>query len=116
MAPNGKPPRSDGERAWRNTLFVLSASMAGFALVDIDAGRLASALGDAGVSLLMVSLMPQFPFVRAIVGDRNRRPSREELLRDIERVREQSPWAERAGTAGWVLLGASLVLRAIGIS
>jgi hypothetical protein len=38
------------------------------------------------------------------------------LLRDLEHVRTQSPWAETVSAAGWLLLGASLVLRAFGVS
>jgi hypothetical protein len=110
--PVAKP--SAGERVWRNALFVLSASMAALALVDLDAGRMAGALGDAGVACLMLSLLPQFRLVRAIVAASERPRPREELLRDIERVRTRDPWADHAGAAGWMLLAASLVLRVLG--
>ncbi len=48
-----KPPPSAEqdrlERLWRNVFFGLSALMAASALVDLEAGRLAGAAGDAGV-------------------------------------------------------------------
>ena len=56
------------ERLWRTLFFCFSAVMAGFALVELDAGRPAGAAGDAGVSCLMLSLLNQFPVIRAIVG------------------------------------------------
>ncbi|HXF47042.1 MAG TPA: hypothetical protein VNK91_13080 [Burkholderiaceae bacterium] len=110
--PAAKP--SPGERAWRSVLFVLSAAMAALAAVDLDAGRLAGALGDSGVACLMLSLLPQFPFVRALVAASERPRPREELLRDLERVRPRNPWADRAGAAGWMLLASSFVLRVFG--
>lgn len=107
------------------TLFVLSAAMAGSALVDFDAGRVGNALGDLGVSVLMLSMMVQFPFLRAIVkasGEQDGRSpervrkQREELLKQAEQVRAANPWADRAGRAGWTLLALSLVLRISGIA
>lgn len=122
-----KPPSlpTKGERVWRMTLFVLSAAMAASALVDFDAGRVGKALGDLGVSVLMLSMMVQFPFLRAIVkasgeqdgGSPERvRKQREELLKQAEQVRAANPWADRAGRAGWTLLALSLVLRVSGIA
>jgi hypothetical protein len=90
--------------------------MAAYALVQLGSGRFAGALGDIGVACLMVSLIPQFPFVRAILAGSTRSRSEDQLLRDLEHVRTQSPWAETVSAAGWLLLGASLVLRAFGIS
>ena len=72
------------ERLWRNAFFGGSALMAAFALVDLDAGRYAAAAGDAGVSCLLLSLMNQFPLVRAIVGATSRGGSPEELQREID--------------------------------
>jgi hypothetical protein len=121
-----KPPQpTQGERIWRWTLFVLSAAMAASALVDFEAGRLGKALGDLGVSVLMLSMMVQFPFLRAVVkasGDHETgtpervRKQREELLKQAEQVRASNPWAEHAGRAGWTLLAVSLVLRISGVA
>jgi len=113
---------SPGERVWRNVFFVLSAMMTGFALLNLSAGHFAQAIGDLGASLLMLSLIVQFPFVRAIVkaGQENTaaRPQRqrEELIQQAEKLRAANPWAEYAGRAGWVLLGFSLVLRVVGVN
>ena len=60
-------PRVSGERIWRSTFFFLSAMLAGLALVQFDAGRWAHGMGDLGASVLMLSVMVQFPFLRAIV-------------------------------------------------
>lgn len=118
-------PPSNGERTWRGILFVLSAAMAASALADFDAGRLGKALGDLGVSVLMLSMMVQFPFLRAVVkasgeqdsGSPERvRKQREELMKQAEQVRAANPWAEHAGRAGWALLAVSLVLRIGGIA
>jgi hypothetical protein len=118
-------PPSNGERIWRGILFVLSAAMAASALADFDAGRLGKALGDLGVSVLMLSMMVQFPFLRAVVkasgeqesGSPERvRKQREELMKQAEQVRAANPWAEHAGRAGWALLAVSLVLRIGGIA
>jgi hypothetical protein len=109
-------PRSDGERLWRRSFYLLSAAMAAYALVQLDAGRMAGALGDVGVTCLMLSLIPQFPFVRAIIAGARRHHSEQQLLRDLEQVRTQSPWAETASAAGWLLLGMSFVLRAFGVA
>jgi AmiR/NasT family two-component response regulator len=103
------------ERTWRNVFFYLSAVMGALALVDFDAGRFVHGLGDAGVACLMVSLMTQFPFVQAIVRAESRTKSRDELLREVEKLRSAHPWAERLSAAGWLLLLTSLILRAVGV-
>jgi hypothetical protein len=113
-----RPDRSDEpahERTWRNVFFCLSAVMGALALVDFDAGRFAHGLGDAGVACLMVSLMTQFPFLQAIVRADPRTKSRDELLREAEKLRSAHPWAERLSAAGWLLLLTSLILRAGGL-
>ncbi len=110
----GRP--DSAEALWRNTFFGLSALMGAFALLDFDAGRWAGGLGDAGVACLLLSLMTQFPFIRAVVGAASRgSKSRDELMREAERLRLSNPWAERLATAGWSLLLASIVLRALGV-
>ena len=109
-------PRTDGERFWRRAFYFLSAAMAAYAFVQLGLGRFAGALGDIGMACLMISLIPQFPFVRAIVAGARRRHSDEQLLRDLERVRTHNSWAETASAAGWLLLGASFVLRAFGVA
>jgi len=118
-------PPSTGERAWRVALFVLSAAMAASALVDFDAGRFGKAVGDLGVAVLMLSMMVQFPFLRAVVkasGEQDNgspervRKQREELMKKAEQVRASNPWADYAGRAGWALLAISLILRIGGIA
>lgn len=106
----------DGERLWRAVFFVLSAGMAAHALVQLIGGRVAGSVGDFGVTCLLVSLIPQFPFVRAILGHGSRARAEEQLLRDLDRVRTASPWVETVSAAGWLLLGASFLLRALGIA
>lgn len=124
MSKRANPP-SNGERVWRGVLFVLSAAMAASAMASLDAGNLGKALGDLGVSVLMLSMMVQFPFLRAVVkasgekegGSPERvRKQREELMKQAEQVRAANPWAEHAGRAGWALLAVSLVLRIGGIA
>ena len=116
---------SNGERIWRSVLFVLSAAMAASALVDVYAGRFGKGLGDLGAAVLMLSMMVQFPFLRAVVkasGEQDSaspervRKQREELMKQAEQVRTANPWADRAGRAGWVLLAVSLVLRISGVA
>ncbi len=109
-------PRTDGERSWRAFFYLMSAAMLGYALVQLTSGRFAGALGDAGVACLMVSLIPQFPFVRAILTRNERERPEDQMLRDLERVRAHSPWAETVSAAGWVLLGTSFLLRAFGLA
>jgi hypothetical protein len=115
MPPRPAPPAGQGEVLWRNVFFYLSAAMAAFALVDLDAGRIAHALGDAGIACLMLSLMTQFPFVRVIVAASKQAKPREDVLREVQRLKEANPWADRLSRGGWTLLAASLVLRAIGV-
>lgn len=115
MPQRSAPSASQGENLWRNSFFYLSALMAAFALVDFDAGRLAHGLGNGGIACLMLSLMTQFPFLRAIVAASKEAKPRDELLREVQRLKEGNPWGERLGFAGWTLLAASLVLRAIGV-
>jgi hypothetical protein len=114
---NRRPDGENGGRegVWRKTCFGLSALMAAFALVDLDAGRLAGAAGNAGVCCLMLSLLNQFPIVRAIVRAATRRASRDELQRESEKLRGAQPWTERLARVGWALLFASLALRALGV-
>jgi hypothetical protein len=122
----GKPtPPSNGERIWRMALFFLSAAMAASALVDFEAGRVGNGLGDLGVSVLMLSMMVQFPFLRAVIkassGQEKTSPERvrkqrEELMKEAEQVRSANPWADYAGRAGWALLAISLVLRIGGVA
>lgn len=116
---------SSGERTWRAVLFFLSAALTASALVDFEAGRLGNGLGDLGASVLMLSLMVQFPFLRAVIKvsaeqdkaspDRLRK-QREELMKQAEQVRTANPWADYAGRAGWALLAISLVLRIGGVA
>ena len=117
--------KSKAERLWRSTLFVLSAAIAASALVDFDAGSFGKGLGDLGAAILLLSMMVQFPFLRAVVkasreqesaSPERLRKQRDELMQQAERVRTANPWAERAGRAGWVLLGLSLVLRISGVA
>jgi hypothetical protein len=118
-SPSAPRPPSPGEALWRNVFFYLSALMAALAMVDLDAGRVAHAMGDGGVACLMLSLLNQFPFVRAMVssGVRDGSPkSRGDLLREAERLRAAHPWSDRLGAAGWMLMLASLVLRAFGVA
>jgi len=103
------------ERLWSSLFFCFSAVMGAFALVSFDAGRLAGAAGDAGVSCLMLSLGSQFPMVRAIVGAASRQVSPAKLQEEAERVRSAHPWSERIAAAGWSLLFGSLLLRALGV-
>jgi hypothetical protein len=110
------PPTGEGERIWRRAFYLLSAAMGAYALSQLGVGRLANALADVGMTSLMISLIPQFPFVRAILASARRQQSQKELLEDLERVRTQSPWAETASAAGWLFLGASFVLRAFGVA
>lgn len=110
-------PVTQGERVWRQAFFVFSALMAALAMIDFDAGRFAQGLGDAGVACLMLSLMGQFPFLRAMVAAGSRdapTQAREELMREAERLRLANPWAGRLSHAGWMLLLASLTLRLTG--
>lgn len=124
MTAKPSPP-SNGERIWRVALFVLSAAMAASALVDFEAGRLGKGLGDLGASVLMLSMMVQFPFLRAVIkvsGEQETaspdrvRKQREELVKQAEQVRAANPWADYAGRAGWALLAISLVLRVGGVA
>ncbi len=109
-------PQSPQERTWRRVFFYLSAVMGALATVDFDAGRLVHGLGDAGVACLLLSLMAQFPFVQAIVRADAHARSREELQREMEKLRAAQPWADRVSAAGWTLLLASLILRAAGVA
>ena len=118
-------PPSNGERIWRSAMFFLSAAMAASALVDFEAGRLGKGLGDLGASVLMLSMMVQFPFLRAVLkasGEQEKsspervRKQREELMKEAEQVRTSNPWADYAGRAGWALLAISLVLRIGGVA
>jgi len=102
------------ERLWRVLFFWFSAVMAGLALVELDAGRLAGAAEDTGVSCLMLSLITRFPVVRAIVGAAAKRTSPSELQRETERLRSTQPWTEHLANVGWTLLLGSLILRALG--
>lgn len=119
--PRGQPP-TPGERAWHMVFFVLSATLAALALVEFEAGRISHALGDLGAAVLMISLMSQYPFIRAVIrasaeddGSPERaRRRHEELMRQAAELKAAHPWSDRAGRAGWVLLGISLVLRFTG--
>ncbi len=117
----GQPPTS-GERAWRSVFFVLSATLAALALVEFDAGRFSHAVGDLGAAVLMISLISQYPFIRAVIrasaeddGSPEKAQRRhEELMRKAAELKAAHPWSDRAGRAGWILLGISLVLRFTG--
>jgi hypothetical protein len=118
-APFRKPPISaptPGEAMWRNGFFYFSAFMGALAMVDLDAGRLAHAMGDAGVACLLLSLMSQFPFLRAVTRQDATPEARERLMAEAERFRAQNPWSDRFSRAGWTLLLSSLALRAVGLA
>jgi hypothetical protein len=109
-------PGDVNERLWRGLLFGFSAMMGAFALVDLEAGRVANAAGDAGVVCLMLSLMHQFPLVRSIISDAaKKKVSAAEMQRQTERIRVTHPWSERMAAVGWTLLFGSLILRAMGV-
>ncbi|MCU0949844.1 MAG: hypothetical protein MUC68_01970 [Burkholderiaceae bacterium] len=123
--PRSQPPRrpaaeahaTPGERLWRSGFFYASAVMGAMALVDFDAGRLAHGLGDAGIACLMLSLMTQFPFVRAVMqagGREAPEQARQALLHEAEKLRAEHPWADRLNRTGWMLLLTSLALRLLG--
>ena len=120
--PTQVPPPTAGERIWRNVFFLLSAALAGLALVQFEAGRLARGLGDLGAAVLMLSLISQFPFIRAVIrasaddaaSPEKARRRHEELMRQAAELKAAHPWSDMAGRAGWVLLGISLVLRFTG--
>ena len=111
-----------GERVWSHSFFALSAILAAMALVQFSAGHFALGLGDLGASILMLSLMSQFPFLRAIVrasAEENASPERirrrrEELLQQAAQLKAAHPWSDVAGRTGWILLGVSLVMRVVG--
>lgn len=125
MNPPRNPPsaKTSAERAWRNTFFVLSAVMCALALVEFDAGRFPHGLGHLGVAVLTLSMMVQFPFVRAIVQASTQQAGsqtdstkrRQQLLEQAAKLRAGNPWAYHAGRAGWTLLAISLLLRALGV-
>ena len=115
MTPSREEQALAHERLWHGMFFGLSATMGAFALVELDAGRMAGAAGDAGVSCLMLSLMNRFPILRAIVGSASRRASPEDLAREVERLRSAHPWTERVAAVGWTLLFGSLMLQALGL-
>lgn len=122
IRPPGRPGAqrqpTQGERLWRSSFFYFSALMAALALVDFSAGRFAQGLGDAGVACLMLSLMTQFPFVRAVLELGNRGASDksgEALQQEAERLRAENPWVERMSNLGWILLLCSLFLRVTGM-
>lgn len=110
------PAPTAGEATWRNGFFAFSAAMGALALVDLDAGRLGNAMGDAGIACLLLSLMSQFPFVRAMVRQEPSAQARDRLLAEAERIRAENPWAERFNRAGWTLLLGSLALRLLGVA
>jgi len=120
--PAAAPAASTGQRVWQNTFFLLSAVLGGLALLQFDAGHLAHALGDLGASVLMISLISQYPFVRAVlrasaeegVSPERAKRRQEELMKQAAQLKAEHPWSEMAGRAGWVLLGISLVLRFTG--
>lgn len=98
-------------------MFFFSAAMAAGAFVDLEVGRIASAMGDAGVSCLMFSLMNQFPLVRALLAspETDKTTSKDAIRREAERLREAHPWSERVAAAGWTLFLSSMALRILGV-
>lgn len=115
--PGGGGAPSTGEHLWHSGFFFLSAAMAAAALTDLSAGRVANGLGDLGICCLMLSLMTQFRFVRAVAQAGNTaspEQARAVLQREAEQVRAAHPWAERVNRTGWALLITSLVLRLMG--
>lgn len=111
-------PLSTGERIWRAAFFFLSAASGAAALAAFDAGRWATGLGDVGVTVLMLGLLVQFPFVRAFLtaGSNNSDPAkaREAVLAVAEELRRRFPWTDSASRVGWLLLAGSLALRILG--
>lgn len=113
MNPRPAPPQASAERLWRAAMFYPSSAMAAFALVDLDAGRWAGALGDAGVACLMLSLLPQFPVIRAVLGQASR-ASRGAPATPPPQPKTEG-WSDRLGAAGWMMLTSSFVLRLLGV-
>jgi hypothetical protein len=99
--PAAAPAASTGQRVWQNTFFLLSAVLGGLALLQFDAGHLAHALGDLGASVLMISLIYQYPFVRAVLRAAPKRMS--------PRARETA--AGRTDEAGRAAQGRASVVR-----
>ena len=120
---NELPQVTSGERLWRNTFFVLSASLGALALFDFDAGRFAQGVGNLGAAVLTLSLMVRFPFVRALLkvsAEQKTSPSdiekrRQQLVDQAAKLSADNPWADHAGRAGWTMLAVSLLLRMVGV-
>ena len=118
-----RPQVTSGERLWRNTFFVLSASLGALALLDFDAGRFAHGVGNLGAAVLTLSLMVRFPFVRALLkvsAEQTTSPSdiekrRQQLVDQAAKLSAENPWADHAGRAGWTMLAVSLLLRMMGV-
>lgn len=113
----GAGPPSTGEQLWHYGFFFLSAVMAAAAMSDLTVGRVANGVGDLGICCLMLSLMTQYRFVRAVAQASNTaspEKARAVLQREAEQVRAAHPWAERVNRTGWALLITSLVLRLMG--
>ena len=64
---------------------------------------------------LLLSLMDQFPVVRAVLGAAAKREPPEKLQREAERLRGAYPWSDRLASVGWSLLFGSLLLRVLGL-
>jgi hypothetical protein len=113
----GRGTSTIGEQLWHHGFFFLSAAMAAAALSDLTAGQVVNGLGDLGICCLMLSLMTQFRFVRAVAQAGNTtspEQARAVLQREAEQVRAAHPWAEHVNRTGWALLITSLVLRLLG--
>jgi hypothetical protein len=119
-----QPVPTRAERTWRWVLYLLSAAMAASSLVDFEAGQFGKGVGDLGAAVLMLSLMVQFPFLRAVVNasrEQSATPERlrkqqEALMQQANKMRAAHPWAEVANRAGWTMLALSLVLRVAGVA
>lgn len=117
-SPANTQALSTGERIWRAAFFFLSAASGAAALAAFDAERWATGLGDVGVTVLMIGLLVQFPFVRAFFtagsGAADPVKAREQVVQVAEALRREHPWTDTASRVGWMLLAASLALRLFG--
>lgn len=94
-------------RTMRLILYVATAAACAAAASDFVDNATASALGNVGLLLIMARLFIITPLAVA----RARNATRQWIHAESRHIARHYPWADMMGRAGWVMLGASVLMQ-----
>ena len=94
-------------RLMRTILYLATAAAFAAAAADFAGAAVASAAGNVGLLLIMARLFIMTPVAVA----RARKGEQRWIDAEYDHIAEHYPWADAVGRAGWIVLGASVLMQ-----